>query len=312
VSHDRTLLANTAHAIVTVEGGTAWTHHSGFDTYAAARAERLEQIDKERRLYDEEHKRIVAQIREFQRRAAMNDKFAKRARATEKKLERFERDRTPRTAVREQTVRMGLGGGRTGKMALRTRGLSVPGIFRPFDAEVRFGERVGVVGPNGTGKTHFMKLLAGEDVRHEGEWMLGARVRPAHFSQLHEQPDLANLAPVEALQKEALDFGQAMRILSRYGLTEVARLPFRMLSGGQQARFQILLIEVQGSTLLLLDEPTDNLDIDSAEALEEALLDYEGTVLVVTHDRWLMRLLERFLVFGDDGSVIEALEHPYG
>ena len=62
----------------------------------------------------------------------------------------------------------------------------------------------------------------------------------------------------------------------------------------------------------MLDEPTDNLDIDSAEALEEALLDYEGTVLVVTHDRWLMRLLERFLVFGDDGSVTEELEHPYG
>jgi ATPase subunit of ABC transporter with duplicated ATPase domains len=312
VSHDRALLAETAHAIVTIEGGTAWTHHGGFATYAAARADRLEQIDEERRLYDEEHKRIVAQIREFKRRAAMNEKFAKRARATEKKLERFERDRAPRTAVREQDVRMDLGGGRSGKVAVRARGLAVPGIFEPFDTEIHFGERVGVVGPNGTGKTHFMKLLAGEDVRHRGEWMLGARVRSAHFSQLHERPELAELTPVEALQKEALDFGQAMRVLSRYGLTEVARLPFRMLSGGQQARFQILLIEVQGSTLLLLDEPTDNLDIDSAEALEEALLDYQGTVLVVTHDRWLMRLLERFLVFGDDGSVTEALEHPYG
>jgi ATPase subunit of ABC transporter with duplicated ATPase domains len=312
VSHDRALLANTARAIVTIEGGTAWTHHGGFATYAAARAERLERIDQERRLYGEEHKRIVAQIREFKRRAALNEKFAKRARATEKKLERFERDRAPRAAVREQSVHMDLGGGRTGKVAMRARGLAIPGIFEPFDAEVRFGELVGVIGPNGTGKTHFMRLLAGEDIVHRGEWMLGARVKPAHFSQLHERPELAELTPVEALQKEALDFGQAMRFLTRYGLAEVAQLPFRMLSGGQQARFQILLIEVQGSTLLLLDEPTDNLDIDSAEALEEALLDYEGTVLVVTHDRWLMRLLERFLVFGDDGSVTEELEHPYG
>ncbi len=311
VSHDRALLANTAHAIVTIEGGTAWTHHGGFATYAAARADRLQQIEDERKRYDEEHKRIEAQIREFKRRAAMNEKFAKRARATEKKLERFERDRAPRTLVREQDVRMDLGGGRTGKVAIRARGLAIPGVVEPFDTEIHFGERIGVVGPNGTGKTHFMKLLAGEDVRHQGEWMLGSRVRAAHFSQLHERPDLADLELVEALRKEALDFGQAMRILGRYGLAEVARLPFRMLSGGQQARFQILLIEVQGSTLLLLDEPTDNLDIDSAEALEEALLDYEGTVVVVTHDRWLMRLLERFLVFREDGSVNEELESPY-
>ncbi|MDP9341980.1 MAG: ATP-binding cassette domain-containing protein [Actinomycetota bacterium] len=311
VSHDRALLAETAHAIVTIEGGTVWTHHGGFDTYATARADRLERIDDERRRYDEEHERIVAQIREFKRRAALNEKFAKRARATEKKLERFERDRAPRTAVREQDVRMDLSGGRSGKVVVRARGLAIPGLVQSFDTEIHFGERVGVVGSNGTGKTHFMKLLAGEDIRHEGEWMLGARVNAALFSQLHERPELAELTPVEALQKEALDFGQAMRVLNRYGLAEVARLPFRMLSGGQQARFQILLIEVQGSTLLLLDEPTDNLDIDSAEALEEAILDYEGTVLVVTHDRWLMRLLERFLVFGDDGSVTEALERPY-
>ena len=78
------------------------------------------------------------------------------------------------------------------------------------------------------------------------------------------------------------------------------------LSGGQQARFQILLLELSGATLLLLDEPTDNLDVESAEALEEGLAAFEGTVLAVTHDRWFARSFDRFLVYGADGSVYES------
>jgi ATPase subunit of ABC transporter with duplicated ATPase domains len=186
-------------------------------------------------------------------------------------------------------------------------------IVGPFNAEFWFGDRIGVVGPNGTGKSHFMKLLAGHDIKHTGEFMLGARVRPAFFSQVHERPDLdRDESLLDMLVKQGLERGGAMRILKRYELAEVAALPFRLLSGGQQARLQILLMEAQGSTMLLLDEPTDNLDIDSAEALEEALLHYEGTVLAVTHDRWLMRLLDRFLVFRSDGTVVESPDPPYG
>jgi ATPase subunit of ABC transporter with duplicated ATPase domains len=81
-----------------------------------------------------------------------------------------------------------------------------------------------------------------------------------------------------------------------------------MLSGGQQARFQILLLELSGATLLLLDEPTDNLDLHSAEALEDALDAFEGTVVAVTHDRWFARGFDRFFVFGSDGRVYESAE----
>ena len=81
---------------------------------------------------------------------------------------------------------------------------------------------------------------------------------------------------------------------------------FESLSGGQQARFQILLLELSGATLLLLDEPTDNLDVESAEALEEGLSRFEGTVLAVTHDRWFARDFDRYLVYGSDGSVYES------
>jgi ATPase subunit of ABC transporter with duplicated ATPase domains len=101
---------------------------------------------------------------------------------------------------------------------------------------------------------------------------------------------------------------EASRNLYRYDLAHAAEQRFETLSGGQQARFQILLLELSGATLLLLDEPTDNLDIESAEALEHGLESFEGTVVAVTHDRWFARGFDRFLVFGADGSVYEADE----
>jgi ATPase subunit of ABC transporter with duplicated ATPase domains len=100
----------------------------------------------------------------------------------------------------------------------------------------------------------------------------------------------------------------AMSALARYELQLCADQPFGSLSGGQQARLQILLLELGGATLLLLDEPTDNLDLASAEALQEGLESYAGTVLAVTHDRWFARTFDRFLVFGSDGSVYESPE----
>jgi ATPase subunit of ABC transporter with duplicated ATPase domains len=108
------------------------------------------------------------------------------------------------------------------------------------------------------------------------------------------------------MTEHALLINEAMAALSRYELQVCARQPFRSLSGGQQARLQILLLELGGSTLLLLDEPTDNLDLASAEALQEGLESYAGTVLAVTHDRWFARSFDRFLVFGASGDVYEA------
>jgi len=97
-------------------------------------------------------------------------------------------------------------------------------------------------------------------------------------------------------------------VLDRYELAVASEQRFESLSGGQQARFQILLLELSGATLLLLDEPTDNLDVQSAEALEEGLAGFEGTVIAVTHDRWFARSFDRFLVYGADGSVYESGE----
>jgi ATPase subunit of ABC transporter with duplicated ATPase domains len=311
VSHDRTVLDRAATMIVTLEGRATWTHGGPFSTYHEARDARVERLDERHRRYEDERKRLAEMVKEMKRKAAYNDGWASKARSAEHRLDRFEAREQPPEKAEVQDVRMRLDGGRTGKVAFRARGLAIVGIVQPFDAEVWFGDRVGVIGPNGTGKSHFLRLLAGEQIAHEGQWMLGARVEPALFAQLHERPDIGDRAILDVVLKKGLDRTKAMSALRRYELDHVAGNPFAVLSGGQQARFQILLMEIDSPTMLLLDEPTDNLDVASADALEDALGRYEGTVLAVTHDRWFMRMMDRFLSFDDDGTVRELLESPY-
>ncbi|HYZ93568.1 MAG TPA: ATP-binding cassette domain-containing protein [Actinomycetota bacterium] len=308
VSHDRQLLAETSHAVVTLEGHGAWTHPSSFATYHDARQARLAKLDDAHKRWRDEHERLVAIMREFKRRAATSDKFASRAKAAESRLRRYEASKPPPELPQDQNIRMRLEGGRTARRALAVRNLSVESVFEPFDCEIWFGERVGVVGSNGTGKSHFLRLLSGEPIPHAGEFVLGSRVVPGYFAQTHDHRALVGRKVIDVLKAHGLDREKAMRILRRYELSSAWNQEFETLSGGQQARVQVLLLELEGATMLLLDEPTDNLDLASAEALEDALEEFEGTVIAVTHDRWFMRNFDRFLVFHDDGSVAQRYE----
>ncbi|HXV94083.1 MAG TPA: ATP-binding cassette domain-containing protein [Pseudonocardia sp.] len=335
VSHDRELLAATADRVVTVEGGSAWTHPGGFASWHAARVARHARLDEQRRRWDEERAKLERLVTYYKVKAAHNDGMSSRLQAARTRLARFTEAGPPREKAREQRIRMDLGGGRTGKRAVVCTELELDGLTYPFDLEVWFGDRVAVLGANGTGKSHFLRLLArgGTDpepgtvpaagrglapVAHDGVARLGARVRPGHFSQTHEslthdRPELAARTLQEVLTGGDEDRAgrtrqDAMKALARYELAEQADQRFGTLSGGQQARLQILLLELAGATLLLLDEPTDNLDLASAEALEQALEAFEGTVLAVTHDRWFARGFDRFLLFAGDGEVRETSE----
>jgi ATPase subunit of ABC transporter with duplicated ATPase domains len=306
VSHDRELLANSAQRIITVEDGSVWVHGGGFASYPQARRDRNERLDELRRRWDEEHEKLKQLVRTFRQKASYNSDMASRLQAAVTRLGRFEDEGPPELAPREQNVRMRLRGGRTGKRAVICEDLELTGLMNPFDCEVWYGDRVAVLGSNGSGKSSFLRLLGGADVPHEGVARLGARVVPGLFAQTHARPDLAGRRPAEILMTEhAMQRNEAMAALSRYELQHCAEQPFGTLSGGQQARLQILLLELSGVTLLLLDEPTDNLDLASAEALQAGLESYQGTVLAVTHDRWFARSFDRFLVFGAGGDVYE-------
>lgn len=334
VSHDRELLARTATALVTLElgaaGNTAWTHPGGFATYQEAREKRFERLDELRRRWDEEHAKLRALVQMYKQKAAYNSDMAARYRAAQTRLARFEDAGPPEQQPREQKLGMRLRGGRTGKRAIVCEDLELSGLMQPFDLEVRFGDRIAVLGSNGSGKSHFLRLLAagGSDpdpehlpvsevpidpVEHTGTARLGARVRPGWFAQTHGRSDLTGRSLLEILHRgdehrAGKPQEEAARVLARYELARAAEQTFDSLSGGQQARFQILLLELGGATLLLLDEPTDNLDLESADALQQALAAFEGTVVAVTHDRWFVRDVDRFVVFGAAGEVHESDE----
>ncbi|MEU5461242.1 ABC-F family ATP-binding cassette domain-containing protein [Streptomyces althioticus] len=313
VSHDRELLARAAEKIVSLEpgpaGADAWVHGGGFRTFHEARRERFARFEELRRRWDEKHAQLKKLVLTLRQAAENSPDMASRYRAAQTRLRKFEEAGPPPEPPREQDIRMRLKGGRTGVRAVTCEQLELTGLMKPFDLEVFYGERVAVLGSNGSGKSHFLRLLAGEDVAHAGAWRLGARVVPGHFAQTHAHPELIGRTLLDILWTEhAQDRGAAMSRLRRYELTQQAERTFDRLSGGQQARFQILLLELQGVTALLLDEPTDNLDLESAEALQEGLESFEGTVLAVTHDRWFARSFDRFLVFGGDGRVRETPE----
>ncbi|GAB3250308.1 ABC-F family ATP-binding cassette domain-containing protein [Nocardioides dilutus] len=335
ISHDRELLANTATRVVTVELGAAgnlvWTHPGGFASYHEARKDRFLRFEEMRRRWDEEHAKIKALVLRMKIKAEYNDGMASQYKAAQTRLRMFEEKGPPTEQPREQQVKMRLKGGRTGKRAVVCEHLELSGLMKPFDLEVWYGERVAVLGSNGSGKSHFLRLLAAggsdpdvehrpvddvpiEPVRHSGKAKLGARVRPGWFVQTHEHPELMGRTLLEILHRgdgrpdgrAGMGREQAARVLDRYELAHASEQKFESLSGGQQARFQILLLELSGATLLLLDEPTDNLDVQSAEALEDGLEAFEGTVIAVTHDRWFARGFDRFLVYGADGEVYES------
>ncbi|MFZ4894401.1 ABC-F family ATP-binding cassette domain-containing protein [Plantibacter sp. Mn2098] len=336
ISHDRELLAEAADRIVTLEvgavGSTAWTHGGGFASYHDARNDRMDRLDELRRRWDEERVKIRALVLRLKEQSKFNDSMASRYRAAQTRMAKFEEAGPPQERPKEQDVTMRLTGARTGRRAIVCTGLELTGLMRPFDAEIWFGERIGVLGSNGSGKSHFLRLLAGggtdpdpsaghlasasqilTPVEHNGVAKLGARVQPGWFAQAHEHPELVGRTLLDILHRgddhrSGMAREAASRVLDRYGLAGSAEQVFETLSGGQQARLQILLLELSGATLLLLDEPTDNLDLVSAEALEAGLSRFEGTVIAVTHDRWFARGFDRFLVFGSDGGVYASDE----
>ncbi|NLU71709.1 ABC-F family ATP-binding cassette domain-containing protein [Streptomyces sp. HNM0575] len=313
ISHDRELLGNAATKVVTLEGRGVWVHGGSFRGWKAARQARRERLEELHRRWDEEHARLKEMVRVLGEQAKISPAMAARYRAAQTRLRKYEEAGGPPEIPQEQRVTTRLVGGRTGTRVAVCEQLELTGLMKPFDLEVFLGDRVAVLGSNGSGKSHLLRLLAGLPVEHSGSWRLGARVVPGLFAQTHQHPEWHGRSLVEIMGRgeggrDGVDRGTAVGMLSRYELGAAADQSFETLSGGQQARFQVLLLELGGVTLLLLDEPTDNLDLVSAEALQQAIEGFHGTVVAVTHDRWFTGSFDRYVVFRADGRVCETAE----
>lgn len=285
ISHDRELLARAPQRIITLEPGCAWVHHGTYATYEDARQARQDKLGDERERWHEEERRLYRYFKLLKERARYSDTFAKKADAAESRWERFSRGGPPPAPVADQQVAVRLRGAGSGRRMLALHGLHVDGLLAPISVEVHHGERIAVTGPNGTGKTHLVRALAGQLPTHGGTVDLGARVAVGYFAQVNEQPAWEGHAPLSIITEQTGNDQRAMNALARYGLAGAATRPYETLSGGQKARLAILVLELSGVNLLLLDEPTDNLDIDSSRALEQALDSFDGAVLSVSHDR---------------------------
>ena len=306
VSHDRAVLSAAVRSILTLEGNGAWVHGGPYSSYPEARDDRQRRLGDAVKRWREEERRLFRLMKTFKERAKYSSDWAKQANAAETRWRRFSESGPPPLPVVDTSIVVRMRGGDSARRVLDLRSVGIADLVSPFSDEVHFGERVGVIGPNGSGKSELMKVLAGESQPDTGELVVGPRVSTGFFTQLQSRGDLAGRVVIDVVLDRVRGGGvqSAMSALARYGLADAARRSHDVLSGGEKARLEVLVLELEGHNLLLLDEPTDNLDIESSEALEKALDRFEGTVVAVSHDRAFLRTLDRFLMVLHDGVVL--------
>ena len=306
ISHDRELLSGAVDSIVTLEGNGAWVHGGSYATYPRAREERQQRLGDAVKRWRDEERRLFGLMKTFKERAKYYEAWAKKADAAETRWRRFKDAGPPPAPVVDMSIAVRLRGGDSARRVLDLRAVSIAELVSPFSEEVHFGERVGMIGPNGSGKSELMRVLAGLREPDSGELVVGPRVSAGLFTQLQTRADLAGRVVLDVVLERVRGGGVqgSMAALARYGLADAANRAYDVLSGGEKARLEVLILELEGHNLLLLDEPTDNLDIDSSEALERALDRFEGTVVAVSHDRAFLRTMDRYLMVMHDGSVL--------
>jgi ATPase subunit of ABC transporter with duplicated ATPase domains len=309
VSHDRTLLERVATKIIAVEGSGAWVHGGSYVTFPEARQKRQELLGDDLKRWNDEERRLFHHMKIMKQRAAQNFKNATKANGAETRWEKFVKAGPPPPPVADQQIYVRFRGADSARRVVKFEAVAIGELFMPFSDEVHFGERLGLIGPNGTGKTHLLNALNGKAEGLIGDITFGPRTSVGMFNQVNDRPEFHGRECIEIVRDRLSDEQKSMGALARYGLRNNARQEFQTLSGGQKARLEILSLELAGHNVLLLDEPTDNLDIDSSEALERAIEGFEGTVIAVSHDRTFLANFDRFIMITDDGDVYELPDY---
>ncbi|NOZ51310.1 MAG: ABC-F family ATP-binding cassette domain-containing protein [Chloroflexi bacterium] len=309
VSHDRYLLDVVADEILELEDGKLTRYPGNYSEYAFAKQQHL--LHQQQR-YQVQQKELTRLEQAANRlliwgRSHDNEKLIKRGKSILKRIERI--DRVEKPVLERQRMRLELKGWRGSNKVLEISALDkvfsdhspdAPDesvLFLGLDFLIWHGERVGLVGPNGAGKSMLFRIILGEEEASGGVVKLGPSVRIGYYAQGHETLELTQ-TPIQAVRRaHSISESGAVSFLGRFLFSyEQTRSPMATLSGGERSRMQLALMMLSDANFLLLDEPTNNLDIASAEVLEEALADFEGTVLVISHDRYFLdRIADRII-----------------
>ena len=282
VTHDRHFLQTCVDKIIDIENHRATVYDANYDKFVRLKRERL---DAQQKAYEKQQE-LIAKEEEYIRRnkAGVN---SKQARGRQKKLDRLERIEKPPS---QDNVKINLvDATETANRVLTIDALNFKDIIKNFSAEILKGEKVGLIGKNGIGKSTLLKLIVGELRAESGTIKIGNRVKIGLLSQGHEELD-ENATPIEELINAfGLTIERARSELARLEIfADLVEKPIGSLSGGEKTRVALSKLILTGANFLLLDEPTNHLDLPAREAIEAALLEFEGTVLIVTHDRYLL------------------------
>jgi ATP-binding cassette subfamily F protein 3 len=318
VSHDRYLLDRTVELIAEVEDRRLTIYPGNYSVYAV---EKQLQLLRQQQRYEAQQKeiaRIEAAIARFEywARIVANERHARQARSRRKMLERMERIEKP--TLERRRMGLELDGWRGSKKVLEIvdldkafpAGTGETGadriVLAGLDLLIWRGERVGLLGPNGAGKSVLLRCVLGWEEPTDGEIKIGPSVRIGHYAQEHETLDSNKTLIEEIRQVKPMYEEQAVRFLGRFLFPyQMVRQRVDDLSGGERSRLQLAKLMLSDANFLLLDEPTNNLDLPSSEVLENALDDFEGTVLVVSHDRYFLdRVVDRIVEL-EDGTLTE-------
>ncbi len=312
VSHDRYLLDHVVDEIAELETGRITTWPGTYSEYAFEKDMRLA---RQQQLYDVQQ-REIGRLQAAAKQLLMwgrqydNEKFIKRGKAILGRIEKI--DKIDRPVLDPRRMDLQINGWRGSNKVLEVTDLAktfepAQGyLFDRLNLLIRHGERVGLVGPNGAGKSVLLKMVLGEVPIDRGEIVVGPSISIGYYAQQHEtlDPD-QTLIDLIRHAKECSE-GAAVAFLLKFLFTyEQCRQPIGDLSGGERSRLQLALLMLSGANFLLLDEPTNNLDIASAEVLEDALQNFEGTVLCVSHDRYFLDRMANRVLELDNGRVTD-------
>ena len=302
ISHDRYLLDAAVTHIAELEDGKMTVFEGDYTSYMADKEMRLARQEEMFRAQQVTIKRLEAAIKRLAiwGKVYDNEDLARKSKTMQKRLDKMDKVEKPVTERRRMEMQLNgwRGSNKVLELADISKSFGEKRVFANVNETIWHGERVGLIGANGAGKSVLLRMILGKEMPDMGEIKIGPSVSIGHYAQEHETLDF-NQTVLDAVRYAGeMSESKATAFLLRYLFTyKQVSQKIGELSGGERSRLQLALVVLSGANFLLLDEPTNNLDIASAEVLEQALEDFEGTVLVISHDRYFLdQTMQRLLV----------------